>query len=284
MPFPSQKKAPEVESFPTRDQSYTYHFASEYRDRAWSIVPLRGKVPAVPWRELQERRPTPGEIAVWFGENAKEDFNVGIVTGQVSDLVVVDADSTEDAVFWENNRPPTPLVVVTGGGGLHFYYRHPGGEVRNRTRVLGRRLDLRGDGGIATAPPSMHSKTGKLYCWRHSIEHISLDDVPVFDPKWIRGEPSKRPTPKWTNEASDRAVLRVRNYINCITARSGENGHAHTYRATCRLKDAGLSPDQALDELLRWNSTNADPPWSIKELVHKVESVFGCSLVCEKRG
>ena len=87
--------------------------------------------------------------------------NVGIRTGDVSGLVVVDVDPahggdrTMESVEAEFGPLPLTRTVRTPSGGRHLYFRHPGGLVRNDAgRVLGRGVDLRGDGGYVIAPPS----------------------------------------------------------------------------------------------------------------------------------
>ena len=75
------------------------------------------------------------------------EFNVGIVTGRVSGLVVVDLDTREDAAYWLESYPKSPLMVRTGRGGLHIYYQAPKDvEVRNRIRIHSRAIDIRGEG------------------------------------------------------------------------------------------------------------------------------------------
>jgi hypothetical protein len=69
-------------------------------------------------------------------------------------------------------------------------------------------------------------------------------------------------------------VRHAQKYILKITAVAGEGGHRHTFRAACKLRDAGLTPDEALTLLSQWNETNATPAWSEKELRHKIESAF----------
>ena len=69
----------------------------------------------------------------------------------------------------------------------------------------------------------------------------------------------------------------VRNavaYIRRIHAKAGEGGHNATFRAACKLRDAGLSEEEALCVLTDWNETNASPPWSAADLVHKIRSVY----------
>ena len=60
-----------------------------------SVIPLqpRGKRPAVPWKKYQKRRVDREQITQWFGNG--EDRNVGIVCGEVSNVVVIDCDSAE---------------------------------------------------------------------------------------------------------------------------------------------------------------------------------------------
>jgi hypothetical protein len=87
--------------------------------------------------------------------------NVAVRTGEVSGLVVVDVDPGHggDATLREleavHGDLPMTRTIRTASGGRHLYFRHPGGLVRNDAgRVLGRGVDLRGDGGYVIAPPS----------------------------------------------------------------------------------------------------------------------------------
>ena len=89
--------------------------------------------------------------------------SVGVVTGRSSDLIVVDIDprngGDESLARLEQEVGPLPetVAVATGGGGRHLYFHHPGGSIRNRALRMYRGIDLKGDGGIVVAPPSMHA-------------------------------------------------------------------------------------------------------------------------------
>ena len=52
-------------------------------------VPLGRKVPVLPWKGYQERLPTLAEVRRWFAH----EMNIAIVTGRVSEIIAVDADS-----------------------------------------------------------------------------------------------------------------------------------------------------------------------------------------------
>lgn len=240
---------------PTKERDSTYHLASEYLNRGWSVIPLSGKRPALAsWRRLQTNRASPQQLGEWFGGHSPA--HVGIVTGKLSGLVVVDCDTPQDAEFWQQQFPKTPLIVRTGGGGAHFYYRYPDGDhVGNRAKLLARRIDLRGEGGYVVAPPSQHSN-GTCYAWLSGADY-ALDWVPTFSPEWIA---EKKPAEAGPDCGRD--VKNPRSYIRRIRAISGQCGHGQTFRAACVLRDAGLSPEEALCELLLWNEKNASPPWT----------------------
>ena len=84
--------------------------------------------------------------------------------------------------------------------------------------------------------------------------------------------------PTWSPDleiADDERVRRARAYIARIPgAVSGANGHSATFHAACVLvKDFALSEADAFDVLSEWNST-CEPPWSDRELRHKIESAL----------
>ena len=128
-----------------------------------SVIPLRrDKTPLLAWQEFQTRRPTDGELEEWFLRRWPE-ANIGIVTGTLSGLVVVDADG-DAGLAWMREHLPVTGVYVRTGKGWHGYFRHPGGNVRNRGRIAPE-VDIRADGGYVVAPPSVHA-SGALYEWQ----------------------------------------------------------------------------------------------------------------------
>ena len=115
--------------------------------------------------------------------------NVGLLTGEPSGVVVLDVDprhggddSLLDLEQVHGVLPATP-ISLTGGGGTHYFFAHPGEELRNRAGLLGHPgLDLRGDGGFIIAPGSRHA-SGKRYEWEASAHP---DDTPVVPlPAWL---------------------------------------------------------------------------------------------------
>lgn len=115
--------------------------------------------------------------------------NVGISTGAVSGLVVLDVDprngGDESLSLLEQRFSPLPktATVVTGGGGKHFYFKHPAALKISCANKLGglAGLDLKADGGYVVAPPSLHC-SGKKYLWEpdSSLDKIELSPLPQF--------------------------------------------------------------------------------------------------------
>jgi hypothetical protein len=88
---------------------------------------------------------------------------LAIRTGAVSGLLVVDIDPRNGGQLDRDLMTPT-AAVATGGGGWHLYYRHPG--TRTVAELPGHPgVDIKGDGGYVTAPPSVHPDTGRPYQW-----------------------------------------------------------------------------------------------------------------------
>jgi hypothetical protein len=253
---------------PDDPRRFVFHFAEQYVSRGWSVIPLEGKQPPnrFSWKCYQNRRTTLGEIVHWFGKMNPHRYDVGIVTGRVSGLTVVDCDTRSEPVWWWNNHPRTPLVVKTGRGGCHFYYLdHPDVAIGNRAGILQRKIDIRGNGGYVIAPPSIHAVSGLAYAWVDESKY-NLEAIPLFDPAWI-DSPAR-------SAAVDGTIHDGIAYIAKIRAIPGQGGHNATFRAACRLRDAGLSEAEAMAALIEWNATNAEPPWTIDELTHKIVDAY----------
>ena len=138
------------------------------------------KIPLVAWEVYQERFATKEEITKWFTTNP--DANIGIVTGEISNLIVIDLDSEEavkHAEEWGGFPENTPKVKTDRG--CHIYIKHPCFEIRNFAGK-GLKIDIRADGNFVVAPPSIHG-SGFQYEW---VEGRSITDIdPVVCPKWL---------------------------------------------------------------------------------------------------
>lgn len=233
-----------------------------------SVIPMsEEKTPLVKWTEYQERIPSIGEILQWAADGLAQ--NLAIVTGEVSGIVVIDCESREDAEWFAKERSKSAVMVQTKRG-YHFYFKHAGERVMNAQKVkdeTGRpRYDVRGDGGYVLAPPSLHSEGEYLWLEGKEINHFG--QMPQFNPAW-------RPVTRTSGVDADDGLIRDgAAYISKIVATAGAGGHDATYKAAKYLKESGLGQAEALLVMMDWNQTNAIPPWSNRELLHKVKSAF----------
>lgn len=110
------------------------------------------------------------QIISWWTENP--NANIGIATGKISNLIVVDVDVGREKVGLESleelereyGQLPKDFVVRTGGGGLHIFLAADDRDVCNSAGRVGLDIDMRGDGGHVVVPPSLHL-SGKTYSW-----------------------------------------------------------------------------------------------------------------------
>jgi hypothetical protein len=107
--------------------------------------------------------------------------NIGIVTGKISNLTVIDIDvgpgkmgaESWSALIAEGGEPNT-LMSKTGGGGMHVLFKY-NSALKTGSNRLGKGIDVRNDKGYIVAPPSKH-RSGNLYEWMN--EAAELDDLP----------------------------------------------------------------------------------------------------------
>ncbi len=134
----------------------THDFARHYLiDRRWSIIPvIRGaKAPAISWRQYQHRHATEAEIDHWFKVDGLH--NLGIITGKISGITVVDVDSLDLLPQLKELGVGSPLVARTGRG-VHLIYSYEE-KIKTCTTFGGLKgLDVRNDGAYIVAPPSIH--------------------------------------------------------------------------------------------------------------------------------
>lgn len=223
-----------------------------YSRAGWNVVPLSGKRPMVPWARYQKTRVVEAEIRDWWAR--WPDANVGVVTGAISGLVVLDVDGEEGlrALSEQGLAVPSTLTSKTGGGGFHHLFRHPGGgqTIRSFVRKLPG-LDLRGDGGIIVVPPSVHPN-GTPYKWAND-EHIA-------DP------------PAWLLELAhevERAPVTPADWA-CDVERGGRNAHLTRLAGSLMVR---MGRNEAMQVLMAWNLAKCKPPLTEAEVEVIVDSI-----------
>jgi hypothetical protein len=141
--------------------------------------------------------------------------NVAIVTGATSGIFVIEADTAEGhgvdglasmrELEAKHGLFPETRMAVSPSGSIHRYYRHPGAGIyiKNSTSELAPGVDVRGDGGMVIAPPSIKHGVGE-YRW--------LNDLPIADaPAWLIEAATKKEAKKSSSRTPAGAQPQAKN-------------------------------------------------------------------------
>lgn len=170
------------------------------------------------WQDVTEVPDPDVAAAQWEGWRA--GHNIGVATGAVSNLFVLDIDNDEGRAWLKeqeatHGRLEVSCATRTGGGGFQLWFRWPEGDVdiRNSQGKLAPGVDVRGSGGQVVAPPSVSGKGP--YSWL-------VEAPPNPAPQWLvdlvkvqAKEPRKSPdTPSPAAGSADNAPAdpRLRRY------------------------------------------------------------------------
>jgi putative DNA primase/helicase len=173
--------------------------ALHYAARGWPVFP----VTAVAKKSHKSEKYSNGRKwgATTDPAEVRQDFSrwpgarIGIVTGAVSSIIVVDVDTLEGhgvdgaialaELEVRHGKLPETLQAMSPSGSRHFYFRHPGPDIKIKSSdsKLGDGIDIKGDGGCVTAPPSINLD-GRRYRW--------LNPSPIAPmPAWLIGLTTK---------------------------------------------------------------------------------------------
>lgn len=138
-----------------------YAKALQYRELGYSVIPLKkDKRPAIAsWLDFQKEVASDEVIEGWAEKNPKGC--IGIVTGLISGITVVDIDTKgETVVDW--TIFPRTYTVKTPSGGYHLYYKYDP-EIKQTANTYPQfpHVDIRNDGGYVVAAGSVTAYVGK---------------------------------------------------------------------------------------------------------------------------
>lgn len=220
-------------------QERVYRAAVAYIERGWMVFPLHsvvrqedgtmlctcgsktctdaGKHPLEASTGLKSASKDRAKIDEWFGDRDGPPRNIGIRTGMVSGITVIDVDTgpgKAGAESWaeitrEHGETPT-LTSVTGSGGMHLVFAY-NSALKTAANVLGPGIDVRNDGGYIVAAPSLH-RSGKHYAW------IDWREAPAMLPPHLSKPKSKRGRRKkdehYKSKYSIEQVRRMLTYVD----------------------------------------------------------------------
>jgi len=178
-------------------------WARMYRGCGLQVVPAMSprdnktqwKRPALPkWRELEHDLAPDFTFERWYGDNGEHArrYNMGVIAGACSSGVfVIDLDLHKNPAaqaWWyemldlqQGAGDLETAEQATGGGGVQLFFRAPANWTPPTCKTsIG--VDIRGQGGFAMMPPSMH-ESGKNYRWKPGLEPWSVEIAEA--PMWL---------------------------------------------------------------------------------------------------
>lgn len=98
------------------------------------------------------------------------DCNIGIPTGHINGLLVVDVDGEQGLhslaqLEQQHSKLIAPTVIT--GKGKHLYFKMPANtDIKSSVSKIANHIDIRANGAYVVAPPSLH-ENGNRYIWKN---------------------------------------------------------------------------------------------------------------------
>ena len=255
--------------------------AHNYLKRGFAPIPLPIGAKNPTFRNWTALKLTDEQLDTEF---KRPGLNIGLLLGDPSNgLVDVDLDCEEALDLADQYLPSTP--AITGRPGKprsHRWYIAPGAKTKQfhdpTTRAM--IVELRSTGGQTVVGPSVHP-AGEIY------DSLTATPAVVAAPMLLacvqalanavsdrRQVPILPPPPPVVHEQPGDLETRVIAYLrNVPGAISGSGGHSTTFSAATSLVHGfGLDPERAYALLATHYNPKCQPPWSEKELRHKIDS------------
>lgn len=199
---------------------------------------------------------TDAEIQNYF---VGKKCNLGILTGEKSDLFVLDVDVKNNAggldslaeLETEFGKIET-YTVKTPSGGYHYYFTYPKGQNIGNKVGFRKGLDIRSNGGMIVAPPS-RTKDGQ-YTVSNKAEIAET-------PAWLIQELTNPKTKKAKFELPDIIEEGARNDT--------------VFRYLCSLRAQGFSEEQIIEAARKLNLERVTPPIPDAEMEVIIKQVLG---------
>lgn len=222
----------------------------------------RGKNPMVRWKDCQDELPEEWEVRSWWTK--WPNANIGFATGSLSGVLVLDADGTDarKECLKRGGLDETRAVWTGKVGGAHFHLAYPGEEVRNFARRMPG-TDLRGEGGYALLPPSLHTR-GARYRWVEGTQGVS----PAPTPEWLL-EVIRSKAPTSDGDGSYEGID-VEEMLQGFDEGGRDDG---LFRLACRFRHDD-QPRGVAEALIRTAAANCRPPFDEDEAIAKVHYVY----------
>lgn len=187
------------------DSSILPHALNYAEKWNWSVFPgrMKGKAKAS-WKSAETSNGVNwgatrnlDEIRTDFADPTHQI--IGIPTGADNRIFVLDVDTTDGHKYdgfaslatleAQHGKLPDTLMAESPSGSRHYFFRHPGfyvkGSAGTDKKGLAPGVDIKGDGGMVFAPPSVKPGGGK-YEWLNAPHAIA--EAPAWLLEWLKDQ------------------------------------------------------------------------------------------------
>lgn len=243
-------------------------YAEEY---GFSVIPLsKSKVPFkdFPLEKHFTHKATREEILLWWEKWPYA--NVGIVTGSVSGLFVVDFDKYDPKYDEQATLQYFPDSIITPSattprGGEHLYFAYPEGqEFTIKARSLPG-TDYRANHGYVVAPPSVNGD-GRPYQWKVNLADADLAALPSLFIDYLCNNNSY----SLYKGNSPPTLQNTTNTTDYYTSGTRDNDLFHA--ANVLVKGGG--EQGFIEKTLELLALGCTPPFPVDEVKTKIESAM----------
>lgn len=245
--------------------------ALEYMEMGFSVIPIipGQKKPLIKWESFQKQRATKTQIVSWWSQTPTA--NIGLVTGEISNLFVVDIDSEEGNANLLNfgfDAIVTP-TAKTPRGGQHLYFRYPAGANITIGAGIIPGTDFRGNGGYVLAPPSVNGE-GHHYEW---CDGLSLKDCLPNDALPSAYYQALTNKVHYIEGNTTRVVNFTTSHYEHYKILQEGTRDSDLFKIGMALAD-GKCPNWMLEQILVILANNSNPPFPVSETQAKIKSVL----------
>ena len=232
-----------------------------HQNYGWQRVPGEKTFQRVPmrygWLKHQNVKATMSDVRSWLTRFGPK-LNLGVVTGQISGIVVMDIDGDEGMESVVQHRPDTIAIqtmVQKTPRGNHCIFKHPMDRKITGSPGILPKVDIRADGNYVVIDPSWREEGEYRVLWEEQIAPCPqwiVDNVKLEPVTGDFSGPSQGNYPKWVSDLLRQGAPQgTRNQTATKLA-----GYFHNYQL----------PEDVMWEIMRTFGERCTPPYSEREL------------------
>lgn len=232
------------------------------------------------WQPYTQRRSTAAEHDLWWPRRVRGApiggpgiQNIAVITGNVSNIVVLDIDDEESYTQLTDRIPELcDLFTVKSGRGYHLYMHPDRPNISTSTfKLRGHLHHIKAEGGYVVAPPSLHY-TGNAYrLMADGVKedgHYEAPELTTVDVNWLAqalvsagvevvqpSDDGPRNPPGWLEELLGEVIAEGGRHSALVRVAGHLAGVFGQFRGA-----------QAMAWLELWNQARVNPPLPRGEL------------------